>query len=327
MLRLVAASMVVVGHAWPLTGLADAPQFAGIRIHHLGVYVFFAISGHLLATSWQRDSRALSFLIRRCARIFPALLVVVALSVFVIGPLATSARQPGYWSSPDTWQYLLSAVLLAQYDLPDVFASNPETTVNGSLWSLGVEFCCYLMLVGTALLGRRIRMMLQLVLVLSLGSAVLLGLVTGPMHTTAVAVVFFMLGAFAARGSELSTWPIWPAVVGLVLIAPLQGRAGTLLAWPVVVYVVVAVGSHRSAAAGIIRRLGDPSYGIYLWGYIVQQLVVEFTPRMPLAWNVLTVLGSTAVLGFASWHLLEKRAVALGARLSARDLSLPRHFV
>lgn len=50
-LRLIAAAMVIVGHSWSLLGLDGVPTLAGITIHHLGVSVFFAISGFLLSTS------------------------------------------------------------------------------------------------------------------------------------------------------------------------------------------------------------------------------------------------------------------------------------
>lgn len=54
-LRLVAAAMVVIGRSWSLLGIPGVPSLAGITIHHLGVYIFFAISGFLLSVSWSRS--------------------------------------------------------------------------------------------------------------------------------------------------------------------------------------------------------------------------------------------------------------------------------
>ncbi|MGL3150790.1 acyltransferase family protein [Microbacterium sp. A82] len=323
-LRLAAASMVIVGHAWPLSGLSGVPTFAGIRIHHLGVYIFFAISGYLLATSWERDPRAIQFLIRRCLRIFPALIVVVVLTVFLIGPVASTLPAADYWASSDTWRYLLTMLLFAQYELPGVFTTNPEPVVNGSLWSLGVEFCCYLVLLVTALLGHRAGRAIRGALILTIGSAVLTGWLFGPMRTTAMALVFFLLGSLASRGGKLAHWPIWPALIGLVAIGPTQGSAATLLAWPVVTYAVVAIGSRPSRSAGVVRRPGDPSYGMYLWGFPVQQLLIVLFGPVPLLVNIALSLSVSMALGYASWLLIEKRAIALGSRVtSSRKRSLP----
>jgi peptidoglycan/LPS O-acetylase OafA/YrhL len=195
---------------------------------------------------------------------------------------------------------------------------NPEPVVNGSLWSLGVEFCCYLMLVASALLGVRARVMIRWVPVAGIGSVVLAGVLVGPMRTTAIAVVFFLIGSLAAKGGKLAQWPLWPALVGLVLIVPLQGWLGTLLAWPVVAYAVVAIGSRRSRIAGMVRNAGDPSYGMYLWGFLIQQLLVRSFEPLPLLANVAVVLVLSAGAGYASWHLVEKHAIALGGRLSVR---------
>lgn len=308
--------MVITGHVWPLTGASGVPTLAGIRIHHLGVYIFFVISGYLLAVSWDRDPRAAPFMIRRCLRIFPALVVVVALTVFVLGPAVTTVPAAAYWASGETWRYLLSMTLLAQYELPGVFESNPEPVVNGSLWSLGIEFCCYAMLVASALRGLRARIVIRGMLVVGIGSVVLAGVLVGPMRTTAIAVVFFLIGSLAAKGGVLAQWPLWPALAGIAAIAPLQGWLGTLLAWPVVAYAVVAIGSGRSRAARVVRSIGDPSYGMYLWGFLIQQLLIWRFAPLPLLADVVIVLVLSACAGYASWHLVEKHAIALGGRLS-----------
>lgn len=152
-LRLVASLAVVAGHAWPLTGVSAAPRLGGHLVHHDAVYVFFAISGFLITTSWFRSPHPLRYLRNRALRIFPALVLVVIATVFVIGPLVTSS--PDYLGEPATWSYLGNIALVAQYELPGVFQANPVTAVNGSLWTLGAEFACYLGVLAVGLLLRR----------------------------------------------------------------------------------------------------------------------------------------------------------------------------
>lgn len=326
-LRLGAAALVIVGHAWPLSGMTGVPRFAGISIHHFGVYVFFVISGYLLATSWDRRPHAVPFLIRRCMRIFPALIVVVTVTIIAIGPIATVLPSGQYWGSAETWQYLFNTALFAQYELPGVFETNPTTAVNGSLWSLGVEFCCYVMLVVTALLGLRAKLAIRLLLVAIVATGVLTGTLAGPVRTTAIAVVFFVLGSLLGRGGTLAQWPVWPALIGLIVIAPLQGWIGVLLAWIVVTYAVVAIGSRRSRLASVVRKSGDPSYGMYLWGFPVQQILVATVGVQPVLVSVAIVLPIAVVLGYVSWWLIERPSIRLGAKLSDRGTSPVKNLV
>lgn len=315
-LRLVAASMVIVGHSWSLLGLDGVPTLAGITIHHLGVYVFFAISGFLLSTSWLRSPRPGAFMIRRCLRIFPALFLVVLATVFVLGPLLTRIQPSDYWQSGMTWKYLMNLTLLAQYDLPGVFAGNDQSAVNGSLWSLGPEFCCYLMVMTLGLLGVRLSFVARAVL----GSAILVAVVAVPMdralRITAIAVVFFMAGSLLAKLRDASKLPLWPAFVGVLVLVPLDGVVGIIASIVVIPFGVAAVGSRTSQLAKLVRRLGDPSYGMYLWGFPIQQALIAIVGPLPLLLNIAIVLLLSATAGYASWHLLEKRAIALGARLS-----------
>ena len=63
-----------------------------------------------------------------------------------------------------------------------------------------------------------------------------------------------------------------------------------------------------------IRLPGDISYGVYIWGFLVQQVVASrYAHRGPL-FNLFLSLAITLVLGSLSWFLLEKRCIALGKR-------------
>ena len=124
LIRLLAAWLVIYGHAWAITGSAGGDlvtrltqfKFAG----GVAVDVFFFISGFLIAASLERnDTRG--YLASRALRILPALIVCVSLSVFVLGPLLTSSAD--YWRDPRTWDYLWANGTLwsSRYDLPGVF--------------------------------------------------------------------------------------------------------------------------------------------------------------------------------------------------------------
>src|SRR5450631_2982970 len=78
LLRFVAASAVLLSHCWPLTlGSNEAEPlariFPGLTLGTSAVIVFFAISGFLVASSWERSRSAWAFLVARILRIYPGL--------------------------------------------------------------------------------------------------------------------------------------------------------------------------------------------------------------------------------------------------------------
>lgn len=320
-MRIGAATAVIIGHSWPLSGLDGVPRFAGISVHHLGVFVFFAVSGFLLTRSWTRDPRPRAFLIRRCMRIFPALVVVVLLTVLLIGPLVTALGAAAYWADPGTWAYLWNLTLLAQYDLPGVFTTMPNAAVNGSLWSLGVEFCCYLGLVLVSATGARVSLGARALVLLGAGMAILGIPLTGALRTTVIAVTFFLLGSLIADIIQVERHPVWPALVASVLIAPLPGNWGLVAAWIVVPYAVAVVGTRRSRVAAVVRSAGDPSYGMYLWAFPLQQLLIWTFGPPPLLVSIAVVVPAATLFGYASWHGVERHAIKLGAKASRQGQS------
>ncbi|KAM9864044.1 hypothetical protein ACI1US_00203 [Leucobacter sp. BZR 635] len=324
LIRIMAAAMVVIGHAWPLSGVKGPPTLAGITVHHLGVYIFFTLSGFLLSRSWSREPRPFPFLIRRSLRIFPALALVVVVTIGALGPVFTSKQPSNYWGSGETWGYLWNLTLFAQYDLPGVFADNPTTAVNGSLWSIGPEFTCYLALVALGLLGARASRLLRGVLTVAIAAAILCVPLTGPWRTTMIAVVFFVIGSLLAEIPRAVRLPLWPVLPGAAVLALTDGTSGLLAAWVIVSYAVVAIGSRSSRIAAPLHTLGDPSYGLYLWAFPLQQVIIAVAGPLPLAASIALVLPGAALLGYASWHLLEKRAIALGSALSARVVTKNR---
>jgi peptidoglycan/LPS O-acetylase OafA/YrhL len=314
-IRLLAALAVIIGHAWPLTGTPYPPRIAGIAIYDLAVLVFFSVSGYLITLSWQRTPVVRRFLAARVLRIFPALIVLVVLTTLVVGPFVTTLSAGEYFSSPVTWGYLLNTTLVAVYDLPGVFTSNPLPPVNGALWSLGPEFLCYLGVLGIGLLALRARLAGFIVLTVALMATWFV--VDEPLRTIVGAMAFFGVSAVIAVVARGRMLPLWPAAVGLglwLVVGALVAEAGFPLAWLVVPYAVVAVGMRATPVIRSAGRYGDFSYGLYLWGFLVQQVTVSTLGVLPLALDLLVVVSVTGILAIASWHLVERRALALKPR-------------
>src|SRR6266446_2687017 len=179
LLRLIAAVSVIFSHAFllsensqdhdPLMMLTGGQTILGV----VGVFIFFTISGYLVTQSFDATASPLVFLMKRALRIFPGLLLCLAVCVFVIGPLVTQLPLADYFWRPEPYLFLLhNAVLDVDYNrLPCVvFApGNIGGIVNGPLWSLPCEVLMYLMLFGLGVC-RLLKMRVGLVL-LAIGIA------------------------------------------------------------------------------------------------------------------------------------------------------------
>lgn len=132
------------GHLFPLTG-GHGPGYLGSPISTLAVKVFFVISGYLISESWVRDPNVVRYLLRRSLRIFPALIILCLVTVILVVPTLTALPVSAYFAQSDTWSYFWNVGLLPNYSLPGVFANNVyPNAVNGSLWTLPVEFLMHL---------------------------------------------------------------------------------------------------------------------------------------------------------------------------------------
>ncbi|TFD49299.1 acyltransferase [Cryobacterium frigoriphilum] len=317
-LRLLAAVAVVIGHGYVLHGETPAPRVGGIPLHTLGLYIFFTVSGYLITSSWNRWPNLPSFLRNRALRILPALAAVVLLTVLVIGPLATDLTLSEYLTSYPTWLYLSGVLLVPQYELPGVFVSHLSPAVNGSLWTLGIEACCY---IATALLGVALRRFAWAgTLILGVASiALALQPAGGPLESLrAVGAVccYFAIGALACHlRVDRRHFPALLVVclgVGWLALGAVNAPVATMCAWVVVPALVLATALRSKNSTSKV----DVSYGVYLWGYPIQQLVIQVNPDLPVAFSVALTILFTLAVATLSWHHLE--APALGLKRSGK---------
>jgi len=151
LMRFIAAIMVIISHSFSIaTGEALGEWFTVITNNQLtmggfAVSVFFLCGGYLIAMSVEKNKSAKAFFKARAIRLFPALIAVVIACMF-LGIFISDYGPIGYVLSLDTWKYLLNSVFIRVKTLPGVFVTNPYgAVVNGSLWTLPVEFICYVL--------------------------------------------------------------------------------------------------------------------------------------------------------------------------------------
>lgn len=320
-LRLLCALFVLFTHSYALLGLRDEPLFrltGLVAFGSVGVDGFFAISGFLVCVSLLRAPSSLAYMRNRLLRLLPGLIVLVAVLVLILGPVMTAA--PDYWRDKATWRYLATATVYGfQQHLPGVFAQNPTDVVAGSLWTLPMELTCYFVLL--AMERCRVLSVWGLGIVTVVALAIHLGGVV-PEHTLLLrmdlarldrfAVLFFGGGVLAVLGDRVRFSLAGAGCVLLVIAAaaiPQREGLFDLVYLSVLPYLLVSLAGSMTWAAGL--NDWDASYGVYLYGYPVQQSLIAVLGTA-IGTTYLTVMAAPAalVLGLLSWRLVERPALA-----------------
>jgi len=314
LLRMILASAVLVSHAWPIAahGPVAEPLRAGLgySLGTLSVAGFFVISGYFITKSYLRRASLGDFVLARALRIYPALVVVLVLSVLVFGVVGNDRPAAAYFAQARTWRYVMANLTLIkhQYDLPGALAGlGSYRAINGSIWSLRPEVECYALVALIGLL-RAPRIAAGTVLIALLVLALRHHGDDGSLlRSAAVLSLPFALGAcvcvFADR-VPLAWW-IVPVPVALAWLLrsgdgyyPLLALAiGTGLIW---------LGFARIAALAWYQRLGDYSYGLYLYAWPVEMIVAQLAPGIAPGWLIVAAWPVTLVCAVVSWHAIER---------------------
>lgn len=316
---------MIVGHSFYLSGSGRTqPSVGGYPLATVGVLIFFSISGYLISASWRRAPQFRQYFAARALRIFPALLVVVLVTTFVIGTSASTQPIGEYLVRRETWTYLGNGVLRFQQGLPGVWTDLPDRAANGSLWTLPIEFFCYLLVPAVLVMRGRWR---YSSVVLLAGTALFITFTPSvgdrnvwntSVSETATMGLFFLGGALLqvlhARGHQFKFHLAVPLLVAhLVAVAVFPGFQWHF-GWLTLPYVVLWAGLSSTRGLRTVGRRGDLSYGMYLWGWPVQQCVVNVFGTLPLLLNLVLVLVIAGLLAGGSWRFIEAPALAFKGR-------------
>jgi peptidoglycan/LPS O-acetylase OafA/YrhL len=303
LLRIVLASLVVLNHSF----LIVDGTYATIERYHLWslfsfvLPMFFALSGFLITGSAQR-LKLKDFLLNRGLRIVPALAVDILIAALILGPALTTYPLSQYYLAPAFTHYFLNIVGFIHYELPGVFTHNPfPNQVNGSLWTVPYEIGCYLLM----------AVMIRLALVRSLNGImasfvsfcfVFYGLNwyysgnTSPLDGD-TAIQHYLGNFFSDRGNYLYFYFFSGILVYVFRYhLPYRGSLALLSAGAIlcssfvtlpavkpllltlpVGYLTTYLGLLRFPKVPLYSR-GDYSYGIYLYAYPIQQMLVLVFP-------------------------------------------------
>ncbi|MBI3711662.1 MAG: acyltransferase [Burkholderiales bacterium] len=332
LIRLLAALAVLWSHSYALTGQAEPFAYLGKNLGSMAVDVFFVTSGFLVTTSLLQRGDAIDYLIARTLRIFPALWVMLLVTVLGLGLLLTHLSVTEFFKHPQTWRYVWKTSTLlghVEYVLPGVFEFNPyPAIVNGSLWTMVYELSLYLGLLAIWSLARLLSMLMQPALAFLLALSLTVSFFYGCQHFAFfdapsllrfaflffTGSVFYLARTLVPMSSALFAVSMG-TLLGVAVFFPNYFSAAYLLCLPYCVFYLAYVPKGPLLQ---LNRVGDYSYGIYIYAFPVQQVVLVLFPTIAFwKFNYLVLL-ITLSLAALSWHSIEKPILQQRARV--RDL-------
>jgi len=318
LIRIILAILVIVSHSFPIGGFGNDPALGDLSLGHLAVGGFFAISGYLITRS-RYQTGFWTYLRSRALRIFPGYWACLIFTGFGAAGLTGVLR--GSWTLSDGLKFLLGNLLMVKAgggDIGSTLIGSPYPLAwNGSLWTLRYEFACYL-IVGVLLFFRFIRqrrVIFPIAFVVVTTASVLLEVrgTGGVAGEIALLVPFFLAGAaIYVYADRIPSKPGLAALAFVLAIAVCWFGFGRSLAALPLAYVMVWLGVSAPKALRAIGRKIDISYGTYLYGFPIQQLLVLAGAHHLGVWAyVLLSIACTLPLAYLSFVLVERPALKL----------------
>lgn len=341
LIRLVLASLVIFDHAFPIGGFGRDPVWQHTRgqasLGSIAVLGFFAISGYLIAKS-AASTDIVQYFWRRFLRIFPGYWAVLIFTAVVVGPvmwLFTGAPLKLYYNFADNGPvaYVIrnATLEIGTYGIHDLLATTTPygrsvgaSVFNGSIWTLTYEWRAYILIGMIALFG-----LLSKAKIVVPALAAFLGIVqiATMVNADAIAEQFpfladpqrltltyaFLIGSsFAMYARQVPFDDRIGILSAIVTLGTLRYGGFSIVGYIAGTYLVFYLAARLPRACQKVGAKNDYSYGVYIYGFLVQQVLAYFGVYRwgYWAWSFSALFIS---LGFAwlSWHLVEKRAMAL----------------
>jgi peptidoglycan/LPS O-acetylase OafA/YrhL len=315
-LRLAAATMVLTSHQFILNGKKE-PIIFGHTLGYLAVFIFFIISGYWVTKSYKEESRFFRFIIKRLIRLMPGLAVCVLVCFFIIGPIGFSGDIKSYFQNKEYWKFLRNIFFISKLELIGVFEKNPyPNTLNGSLWTLPIEFKWYLVLGILGFFKMINKKIIILIIFLSTAYWIYINYFA---YEQKDLKAFFYLGNFFLAGALLFLielnfliliislcFSIFLFIFKFYYLSLIIGLS------PLIIY----IGLKSFKYLNKINKIGDLSYGIYLFAFPIQQTIYYlFGSKFNFLILFLLVIIITYFFAYCSWHLIESPSLKIKKKI------------
>jgi peptidoglycan/LPS O-acetylase OafA/YrhL len=324
LIRCIASLAVLFSHSYALAPISK-PQplknMLGMTLGEISVDVFFITSGFLVTASLLYRKSIYEFIWARFLRIFPALFVMLLITVLVLGTVFTKLPVQQYLLHHDTLEYFTKSLTLfwdIKFTLPGVFNNEP---INGSLWTMPFEVRMYAKLACTwFILGlfahQKIKLFKIAMLLFALGGLVYLFkdhfFSANPKHARRLFFMFFSGASFYVLKDHIKISSILFFSLSAILLASTFNVQFFFVAYTLSIAYLLFYLAY--IPKGFIRKfnlMGDYSYGIYIYAFPVQQTIKALMPNVSVLQMILISGTVTICLAVLSWHLLEKKVLGM----------------
>jgi peptidoglycan/LPS O-acetylase OafA/YrhL len=324
--RLIAACMVIFGHAYALLpGNGIDPIGKLLRFDYSGslaVKIFFFISGMLVTSSLIEKQNISKYISSRLLRIWPGLIVVLVITAFILGPLFSTLATSDYFSNPETYKYFFNTIIMQyQVTLPGVFTNHAIVAMNGSLWTIPLEVFAYILLGSIFVMGAMLKKTRPIILIASLfiiinqlfGSPILFSSVKNNLEIAMLGPCFAIGAIFAVFKEKIDMNPIAAVMLWIGYFIFRRVEFNYYFFYLAMFYTILFISSLK-----ITKKLKlpfDPSYGIYLWGWPVQQIMIYYFSKYGIIFNQISSIIIAITIGCLSWILIEKKFMSFGQNI------------
>ncbi|MFV5698711.1 acyltransferase family protein [Flavobacterium sp. ZT3R17] len=325
--RIILACLVIVGHSEAINGSGIYwidPIEHFFKFTYSGAFavkLFFFISGLVVTNSYLSKKSAIYFVISRIFRIIPALLFVLLVTVFIFGLALTKFEVLDYLSKLDYLIYIRrNLVFYSYYLLPGVFNENLyPNIVNGSFWSLRYEVACYIvLLILFIILGKRnkyyiIIIIIPIVLIFIdtlLPTRFLLSFIDNNPEKYLLPISF-AYGAFLAVLSDKVMIGIYTVIFSILAFIAFKNTSFADFVFLFASCNILVYLSSRSFVLKLKPKY-DISYGIYLWGFLIQQTIVHYLGHIYIGFHCVIAIIISVLLALLTFVFIEKPFIKKG---------------
>ncbi len=297
---------------------------------HVAVDLFFIMSGHLVTLSLISEASLGRYFWHRIRRMYPGFIFAAMFSFLVVLPLAGGSITPPVRLGA-AGDFVYRALRLGSPTYSGAFPANPfPGEVNLSLWSIPYGFWCYILAAVLSAIGvlrsqRRVWILATLEgMAITFGVWALIAHFFPEPHWVMVTIGYpgvwarvlpmFLSGMTLAAVKDRMPVNGWIAVAAVALLAI---AAQIPFAWAPMIaiagaYLLFYCAYTPKPRLWRVTARGDPSYGMYLLSFPIQQMIVRmYTHGMPgrtmnpyLLFAV--SLAPSLAAGYVSWWMVER---------------------
>ncbi len=302
-------------------------QFSSASI---GVAIFFILSGFLISQSFFNSKSVFDFFIKRILRIFPALLVVIILSVILLGVFFSNLPFLEFISHKSTLLYLQNCFIFqSHYYLPGVFENNiHSSSVNGSIWTIPYEFASYISLYFLLRIPKINNKYTLIIIFVSLFISYIffkpeIDQIVIPIFgiifsSFMLPFLYFFVGMLFFQFKSFIKFNLWglSLMIFVLILMHFQLIPRIFNIFPLS-YLVFYFAFLKIPKINNFAKYGDFSYGFYLYAFPIQQVFSNlYAGKIDFYLLVTFSFITTLFFAILSWFFIEKPVMKLKRKFS-----------